>query len=369
MNKKLMMFFGLLLAFALLFSVVGCGGDTAEPPADEETVDEEPADEEPADEEPAEVVELTFAHPFPATHHHHVDIIVPFVEEIMEKSEGRIVINLHPGGSITTGTSAVDDVTTGAVDMVWTIQGYTAGRFPMTEMIEFFDHFNSGEEATRTIWGLLEQNEEFQEEYSAFKVFNFYTGDVSDVYTSNKAIQGPADLEGVALRSASPMVDKSLARFGATTAGMPMPDAYDNIERGVVDGLATGASAIPTYRLNEVLQYGTEGMNLYVSPMLMCMSWDAWNKLTPEDQELFETIGGEALSIKSAQYYDELHQVGLDAMEADGMEIYYLTPEDKAAFAELAAPVVEDYIVEMTEKGYNAQEFYDQLISIRDGLR
>ncbi len=360
MSKKLMLFVGLIAVFFMLFSVVGCGT--------QETVTEPPAEgEEPA--APVEVVELTFAHPFPAGHHHHVDIIVPFVEEIMEKSEGRIVINLHPGGSITTGTSAIDDVSTGAVDMIWTLQGYTAGRFPLTEFIELFDHFESAEEATATIWGLLEQSEEFQEEYSAFKVFNFYTTDVGDVYTSNKPIYVPSDLQGVKLRSASPMVDKSLAKFGATTAGMPMPDAYDNIERGVVDGMATGASAIPTYRLYEVLSYATEGMNLYVSPQVMAISWDAWNRLTPEDQALFETIGGKELSLKSARYYDDLHDGGVEAMIAEGMEVHMLTPEEKAAFAELAAPVVEEYIAEMTGKGYDAQGFYDLMISIRDSLR
>ena len=365
MNRKSFMFIGFLALFLIMFGIVGCGGNqTGTDVVDEVTPDQ---GDEPA--APAEVVELTFAHPFPATHHHHVDIIVPFVEEIMEKSEGRIVIHLHPGGSITSGTSAVDDISTGAVDMVWTLQGYTAGRFPLTEMISFFDHFDSGVEATETIWGLFEQSEAFQEEYKDFKVFNMYTADVSDVYTNNKPISVPSDLQGVSLRSAGPMIDASLARFGATTAGMPMPDAYDNIERGVVDGLATGASAIPTYRLYEVLQYGTEGMNLYVSPQVMAISWDAWNRLTPEDQELFETIGGRALSIKSAQYYDDLHQWGLDSMLEEGMEIQYLTDEEKAMFSELAAPVVEEYIAEMTAMGYDAQEFYELMLSIRDSFR
>ncbi|MDW7740325.1 MAG: TRAP transporter substrate-binding protein [Bacillota bacterium] len=363
MNKKLFLIIGLVAMMLFVFGIAGCGGtDTVAPVEEEPENGEEPAEE-------VEVVVLDFAHPFPAAHHHHVDIIVPFVEEIMEKSEGRVVINLHPGGSITTGTSAIDDVSTGAVDMIWTLQGYTAGRFPLTEMIEFFDHFNSAEEATATIWGLLEQNEEFQEEYGDFKVFNMYTTDIGDVYTSNKPIQKPSDLQGVSLRSASPMVDKSLSRFGATTAGMPMPDAYDNIERGVVDGMATGASAIPTYRLYEVLSYATEGMNLYVSPQVMAMSWDAWNRLTPEDQALFETIGGRELSLKSARYYDELHEWGVTSMQEEGMEVYFLSPEEKALFAELAAPVVEDYIAELTGRGYDAQGFYDLMISIRDSLR
>jgi TRAP-type C4-dicarboxylate transport system substrate-binding protein len=322
---------------------------------------------DPGDE--VEVVELTFAHPFPATHHHHVDIIEPFVKEIMEKSEGRIKINVHPGSSITTGTSAIDDISSGAVDMTWTLLGYTPGRFPLTEMFEFFGHFTSGEEATKVAWALLEQSEAYREEFKDFKIFNFYFSDVSDVYLATKPVRTPDDLVGVKLRSASPMVDRSLAKFGATTAGMPMPDAYDNIKLGVVEGLATGASAIPTYRLTEVLKYGTEGMNLYVSPQVMAISWDAWNKLSPADQELIETIGCEMLSIKSGKYYDDLHDNAVNTMEEEGMEIYRLTDEDRALFAEKAAPVVDEYIAELEAKGYAAREFYELMISIRDSLR
>ena len=350
MKRHLIMKIGVLAILLIMLNVVGCSSGA-------ETGDE------------TEVIELTFAHPFPATHHHHVDIIMPFVEEIMEKSEGRIKINVHPGGSITTGTSAIDDISTGAVDMTWTLQGYTPGRFPLTEMFEFFGHFTSGEEATRVAWALFEQSEAFREEYKDFKVFNLYFSDVSDVYLATKPVRTPDDLVGVKLRSASPMVDRSLAKFGATTAGMPMPETYDNIERGVVEGLATGASAIPTYKLYEVLKYGTEGMNLYVSPQVMAISWNAWNKLSPKDQELFETIGCETLSIKSGQYYDALHDGAVKEMEEKGMEIYRLTDADRALFAEKAAPVVEEYIAELEAKGYAAREFYELMVSIRDSLR
>ena len=127
--KKHLFWIAIVVMLGMVLSLVGCAQKTAEPGT--ETGEE-------TGEEPGEVIELTFAHPFPATHHHHVDIILPFVEEIKEASNGRINIAVHPGCSITTGTTAIDDVSTGAVDMIWTLQGYTAGRFPLTEMLEFF---------------------------------------------------------------------------------------------------------------------------------------------------------------------------------------------------------------------------------------
>ena len=68
MKRHLLMFVGILAILLIMLNVIGCSNGA------------DPGDE-------VEVVELTFAHPFPATHHHHVDIIEPFVKEIMEKAK------------------------------------------------------------------------------------------------------------------------------------------------------------------------------------------------------------------------------------------------------------------------------------------
>lgn len=354
MKKQLVIAVVLILILGMVIGFTGC----------KSKVDPTPSGEPSAS---GEVVELTFAHPFPALHHHNTGIIEPLVEELREKSNGRINITVIPGGAITTGSSAIDDVTTGAVDMIWTLPGYTAGRFPMLDCIEFADHFGSAEEATRTLWGMLNQSEEFQKEFKDYKVFNLYTADMGEIWTSNKPIRTPDDLAGVSLRAASPMTERTLNAYGASTANMAMPDTYDNIERGVVNGLATGPSAIPTYKLDEVVNYGTIGLNLYASPQIMCISWSAWNKLSAEDQALFESLTGEALSVKSAVLYDEISATAREGIE--GVEFYELSPDEKALFQEKAKNVMGDYIAEITGKGYDGQAFYDLMISVRDGLR
>lgn len=373
MKKRFAPVISIFLVLGMLLVLAGCssGGDSGSTaaPSGSGSASTSTADAG-GDVDPGEVIELTFAHPFPATHHHQTGIIEPFVEEIKEASGGRIVINVHPGGSIVTGQSAVDDISSGAVDMIWTLPGYTAGRFPLSEMLEFPDQWTSAEEATEVIWQLLEENEEFYNEYNSdYITFNLYVSDVGDIYTSNKPIHTPDDLAGVSLRAPSPMVERIAQAYGASTANMPMPEAYDNIERGIVQGLITGHSGIPTYKLQEVINYATNGLNVYLSPQMMSISKDAWNKLSDDDKELFLTIGGKNLSLKSAQIYDELHVTGLEEMKAAGVEVYDVTEADKELFQAKAEHIVGEYIEEMNGKGYAAQEFYDQMISMRDDLR
>jgi TRAP-type C4-dicarboxylate transport system substrate-binding protein len=356
-NKTLKVLALIMLVAMLGLSLTGCGGGAA--------TNDEPAK---TDEE-QKVIELTFVTPFPANHHQQVQVIQPFADEVYEKTNGRIKINIHAGGSISSGTQVLDDVLSGAVDMGWTMQGYTPGRCPLTAMFELPVHFRSAEEATNTLWSLLDENKAFQEEYSKFKVLSLFTACVGNAYTSKRPIRGIDDFKGLHLRSASAMVERTLKTFGATAANMPMGDAYDAIDRGIVDGLATDHAAIDTYKLYEVLKYATHGLELYASPQTFIMSLDAWNKLSPDDQKIFEGIIGRQMSLKSAKIYDELYNVGYETMVREGMEIYELADEDKKEFQSHVDEIVKGYIEELGATGLPAQQVYDDMIKYRDSYR
>ena len=74
---------------------------------------------------------------FVGNHHIHVGIIEPFIAELRKRSDGRINIKVIPGGAISTAASALDDVVTGSVDIVWSMPGSTPGRFLLSEMFQF----------------------------------------------------------------------------------------------------------------------------------------------------------------------------------------------------------------------------------------
>ena len=336
----------------MVFTLVACGG--ASSPA---TAAELPT------------YDFVWAHPFPASHHHNVDIIMPLVEELREKSGGRINIEIVPGGAITTGQSAVDDVTSGAVDIVWNLQGSTPGRFPLTDMLEFPGMFESSEHTTQVIWDLFEQSEAFRQEYGDYKVFCMYTADMGDLHNNLRPVRRPEDVAGLNLRAASPTVERTMIAYGANTINMPMPETYDNIDKGVVNGLSTGFSAIPTYRLYEVIKYSTHGLNLYASPQFYAMSLNAWNSLHPEDQALFDSLTGREYSLKAGRYYDNLNVPAVATSRERGVEVYELTDDDLAAFREKSDPMVNQFISEMNGRGYDGQGFYDLIVSLAENRR
>jgi TRAP-type transport system periplasmic protein len=65
------------------------------------------------------------------------NFIAPWAKKVEEESKGRIKVELYPtmqlGGS---PPQLYDQVKDGVVDIVWTLPGYTPGRFPRTEAFE-----------------------------------------------------------------------------------------------------------------------------------------------------------------------------------------------------------------------------------------
>jgi len=310
-----------------------------------------------------------WAHMFAGNHHIHTGIIEPLVEELRERSGGRINIEVIPGGAISTNASALDDVASGSVDFVWSQPGNNPGRFLLTEMLEFPEHFTSAEEATSVFWDLFESNEALQQEHSEYKLIAFFTTETGNIYNRTRPVTSPADTVGLLLRTPSPMTERTLQAYGASTVNMPMGDTYDNIDRGIVDGAGSNHSGVAQFSLYEVVNFATHGLNLYVSPMYFAMSWNAWNNLHPEDQALITEVTQRGLSMRGAIQYDNFAVQGLERIEAAGVEVHRLTDEERAAFFELGLSVVDAHIAAVEGQGLPGQAFHDQLIAARDARR
>ena len=75
-----------------------------------------------------------------------VNMIEPWVNRVQEGSNGRIKIEIYPSMQLGGRPPALyDQVRDGVADIVWTLPGYTAGRFPRMEVFELPFMVNSAE--------------------------------------------------------------------------------------------------------------------------------------------------------------------------------------------------------------------------------
>jgi TRAP-type C4-dicarboxylate transport system substrate-binding protein len=107
-------------------------------------------------------------------------------------------------------------------------------------------------------------------------------------------IMKPEDLKGYKLRmfqAEAPI--KAWAAFGANIQVIPWADTYTALATGTVDGLTTVLSASYLNKQTETARFFTTVGEYYqiVAPVISKRTWD---KLTPQQREIFETAANEA---------------------------------------------------------------------------
>jgi TRAP-type C4-dicarboxylate transport system substrate-binding protein len=308
-------------------------------------------------------VDLIISHPFPARHVQHRLMLEPLKKELEEKSKGRIKIAIHPGGALAPAPAHYENIVAGAFDIGWTLQGYTPGRFPLSGIVELPFLWSSAQQATRVFWQMFEELRPLQNEYRDVKVLATWTHDVGQLYTTSKPVRSLEDLRGLKIRAPGPVQVSMLRALGAVPVTMPAGEMYDALERGVVDGLVTGLSAIKSYRLEQLVRHATMA-NSYVAAMIVAMNQQSYKKLAAEDRALLDSLTGSRMAMLGAKNYDDEADDGLDALKKAKANIYQLSPAEMEKWKQATAQVSKEWVKEMESKGRQGKQVYDKMLSL-----
>jgi TRAP-type transport system periplasmic protein len=311
----------------------------------------------------SEGIDLILSHAFPARHVQHRLMLEPFKKELEEKSKGRIKVTIHPGGALAPAPAHYENVVAGAFDIGWTLQGYTPGRFPLSAIVEMPFLWSSAQEATRVFWQLFEEVPALQNEYRDVKVLATWTHDLGQLYTTSKPVRTLEDLRGLKIRAPGPVQTTMLRALGAVPLNMPAGEMYDALERGVVDGLVTGLSAIKGYRLEQLVKHATLA-KFYVATMIVAMNQQSYKKLSGEDRALLDSLTGKRMAMLGAKNYDDEADDGLEALKKVKASIYPLTPGETERWKQATNQMSKDWIKEMESKGLPGRQVYDKMLSL-----
>jgi TRAP-type transport system periplasmic protein len=313
----------------------------------------------------AEGADLIVSHPFPARHVQQRLLLEPFKKDLEEKSKGRIKVTIHPGGALANASAHYENVVAGAFDIGWTLQGYTPGRFPLSGIIEMPFLWSSAQEATRAFWQMLEDLPALQNEYRDVKVLATWTHDLGQLYTTAKPVRTLEDLRGLKIRAPGPVQVSMLRALGAVPVTMPAGEVYDALERGVVDGLVIGLSAIKGFRLDQVVKHATLAKS-YVAAMIVAMNQQSYKKLSTDDRALLDSLTGRRMAMLGAKNYDDEADDGLDALKKAKANIYQLTPAEMEKWKHATTQVSREWLKEMESKGRTGKQVYDKMLSLMD---
>ncbi len=339
--KKMLLFLGLALILAL---GAGCGaGDT-------EDVD---AHDDGTPEAEDQSYEFTLAHFFPAGHPAETDLVQGWAQELKEAGGGRIEITSYPGQTLLEADDIYSGVVAGTADIGLSAFFYNRGRFPILEAFELPGIiYNDSYMASKVAWeGIKElQPDEVQD---TELMYVLATGP-GDLFTT-EPVRNLDDLQGMKIRAAGLSAD-TLPLLGATPEAMPQPDAYEAIQRGLVDGNLAPVEVLKGWRHAEVTSYLTRTPFLYNAVFFVTMNQEKWDGLPPDIRDIFLDVNERFFEEVAAGLWDAQNEEALKwAMEETGQEVIELDQEEMERWIEKVRPIQEDFVIKMNELGHDGE--------------
>ncbi|MBN2040202.1 MAG: TRAP transporter substrate-binding protein [Spirochaetes bacterium] len=315
-----------LLAFTIstLFIAVGCGKDSNKESA----------------------LEIRFATFFPPTHKLAI-ITEEWCKEITKRTDGKIKVTQYAGGTLTPAPQTYDAVVEGVADAGNTVLGYTMGKFPLSEVLDYPLGYTSGTLATNL---LNSYYKEFNpKEFDDVKVMYFHAQSPGILH-SKVPIKKLEDLKGIKIRCFGSNAE-FVKLLGGVPVATPMAEAYDALSKGVANGAMLAYEALGGWKLGEVLKYNIENYySAYTASFIVMMNKDKWAGIPESQQKIIEDINREWIK-KQGKVWDELDEVGKNFAREKGNIAIKLSEKEQARWLEKAQPLYDKYVASMKEKG------------------
>lgn len=304
----------------------------------------------------AKTENLNLANFFPASHFMNTKLIKQWIDEVEKASDGQIKITNFPGQTLLKAPETYDGVVSGTSDIGIGAFAYTRGRFPVMEGFELPGIYFSGCTATNlTAWDGYKKFK--PKELADTKVLWFYSVGPGILFTK-KEVKTLADMQGLRIR-ATGLTAKSIEALGAVPVAMPMPEVYEALSKGVVEGNVAPPEVLKGWKQADVTDFITIVPPVYNGVHFCVMNLDKWNSLPEKVRNAVDAVN-EKFILTAGQIWDsEMKANGIDYGIEKGMKLDRFSSADNEKAISLMQPILDDYVKRMDDKGLPGKQIVD----------
>ncbi len=286
-------------------------------------------------------------------------ILDVWADNVEQASDGRIKVDRFPSMQLGgTPPGLLDQAIDGVADVVWTVVGYTPGRFPSTEVFELPFFVSDARAASHAYWKMFESD--MQDEFNDVHILGTWVHGPGVIHSSDPILT-PGDMNGMKIRGASRQVNDLLETLGATPVGMPVPAIPEALSKGVIDATTIPWEVTGALKISELVDYHTEftGPMLYTVTFVLAMNKGVYDGLPDDLKAVIDTQSGLDFSVFAGGVMQDTdapaRQIAVDA----GNEIATLDAAQSAVWAEAAQPVYAAWLADMEGRGIDGQALID----------
>jgi len=310
----------------------------------------------------AEPIKLKAANYLPVTHPMSV-LSGWFCDEVKNRTKGAVEITYYPGGTVLNPVKMYDGVVTGIADIGVSHIQYTRGRFPVTEVFDLPLGFPSGWVATQTSSDFYDKFK--PREWDDVHVLYVNTSGPLILLCNNKAVRTLEDMKGLKVR-ATGQLSEVVKALGALPIPLQMPDVYEALKRGVIDGVTVDLSTLKYWKFAEVIKYVTPMWRLGTGITFYCvMNKSKWNAIPADLQKIITEVATETKD-KQGGLWNSMDIEGRDLFKSQGGEIIALSEAEASKWIKAVEPVIAAYKKDMASKGHNEAEINGAIKYIKE---
>ncbi|MBL8384833.1 MAG: TRAP transporter substrate-binding protein [Burkholderiales bacterium] len=284
-----------------------------------------------------------------------------WMDKVEKDAGGRIKFERYPAMQLGgTPANLYDQAKDGVVDVVWTLPGNTPGRFPRVEVFELPFMMTNAEAASKAYWEYV--NTVAKDEFKDVHLIAVNVHGPGFFHSRDKTIRSVADLKGMKVRGPTRQITKMLGALGATPVGMPLPQISDAISKGVIDAAVVPWEVVPAVKLEELAKSHSEfppGVSLYTTTFVMAMNKAKYDSLPADLKKVIDANSGLETSgwLGRTQQANDVpaRKLAVDRKNA----IHTFTAQDTEAFRKAADLVDDEWVKEISGKGFNGKMLLD----------
>ncbi len=278
--------------------------------------------------------------------------IVPWAEKVEADSNGRIKVEKFDAMALGgTPPQLIDQVTDGVVDLIWTVIGYTPGRFPSTEAFELPFIMTNGEATSRAFHEYCEKH--CADEFSDVKVIAWHAHGPGLIHSS-RPINKLEDMDNLKVRGGSRLVNQLLEKLGAEPIGMPVPAVPEALSKGVIEATTIPWEVTPALKVAELVNNhtGFAGDNgLYTLTFVVAMNQNAYDGLPDDLKKVIDDNSGIETAAMFGAVMDGGDAVGLKIAQDHGNNIITLDQAETQRWKDAASDIEAGWIADMDAAG------------------
>ncbi|GAB3665646.1 TRAP transporter substrate-binding protein [Ramlibacter alkalitolerans] len=293
-----------------------------------------------------------------------------WMDKVEKDSKGRIKFEAYPAMQLGgTPVQLYDQARDGVVDIIWTLPGNTAGRFPRVEVFELPFIMSNAEATSKAYWEYVQTLA--PDEFKETQVIALHVHGPGVIHTVDKAVKTVADMRGLKVRAPTRQVTKLVGSLGATPVGMPLPQIPDALSKGTITGCVIPWEVVPSVKVHELTHHHAEfdpaGGALYTTTFVMAMNKAKYNSLPPDLKKVIDANSGMATSA----WLGKVQQAGdipgrKAAVDQPGTSIFTVSPNEAQEFRRRSRQIEVEWVEDMNKKGFDGRKLLDTAKALID---